>query len=103
MRLCQTSGAGRVSWKGLRLLRAGIVCGLVGEIMLPRPVSLGFGRWWGSEAGFFCGEEGRLDGDLLLGRLVGDAGASAGEAERARFWGEVEWVEVERGRFEGDF
>lgn len=42
MRLCQISGAGRVVWKGLGLLaRVARVGGLVGEVMPPRPRSLG--------------------------------------------------------------
>jgi hypothetical protein len=41
IRLCQISGAGSVSWKGLGLFRLEIVCGFVGEMMPPRPGSLG--------------------------------------------------------------
>ena len=43
MRLCQISGAGSVSWKGLGLFRLSIICGFVGEMMLSRPRSLGCG------------------------------------------------------------
>jgi hypothetical protein len=36
IRLCQTSGAGNVSWKRLACLRSVIIAGLVGETILPR-------------------------------------------------------------------
>ena len=94
MRLCQISGAGSVSWKGLGLFRLAIVCGFVGEMIAPRPSSLG------------CGGRAGLRGDLLLGLGAVGAGAAlalAGEAERTLLDGDGLFPEREAARLMGDF
>ena len=98
MRLCQISGAGSVSWKGLGLFRLSIIWGFVGEMMLSRPRSLG----WEGLGGWLVvlrlrGEE-SLMGDWLLALL-----AVGAEADLTLLDGIGLFLEREAALLVGDF
>jgi hypothetical protein len=104
MRLCQVSGAGKVSWNGLGFPRLSIICGLVGEMMMPRSLWLGWGLLYGWAVALdFCGEA-LFMGDLLLALAEVGAGVSlAGDAALDLFAGDGLRPDTDAARLAGDF